>query len=308
MPLASSSPVAYPVRAVRLIVPFPPGGSTEFTARSVAEPLREILGQPFVVEARVGEFGLVALRELLHADPYTLMVGSVNTNSIAPVVFRRTMNFDYDTAIVPVSRLAEFPSVLLTGPSLRATTLLELIDEARAARGKVRNGTDWIGSYPDIDATQLGKAARFEVVNVPKAGGADGLLAALVAGELDMLFLNTRTARTAVHASHIKAVAVTGPTRLAGFPDVPTLEESGFPGIGTCHWHGLFASSRTPDEIVRVLHHAVTRTLHLDKVRALFESAGGRATPSASPLQFVEELRRERAHWETIIADVNPCS
>jgi tripartite-type tricarboxylate transporter receptor subunit TctC len=107
-----------------------------------------------------------------------------------------------------------------------------------------------------------------------------------------MLFLNARTAMTAVQAGHVKAVAVTGPTRLAGFPDVPTLKESGFPGIGTCHWHGLFASSRTPDEIVRVLHRAVTRALNLDEVRALLP-AGGRVTP-ARLLQFVE-LRQERA-------------
>jgi tripartite-type tricarboxylate transporter receptor subunit TctC len=308
MDVVSSSPDAYPVRTVRLLVPFPPGGSTEFTASSLAEPLREILGQPFIVEARVGDFGLAALRELLHADPYTLMVGSVNTNSIAPVVFRRSMNFDYDTAIVPVSRLAEFPSVLLTGPSVRATTLPELIDEARTARGKVRNGTDWIGSYPDIDAVRLAKAAGFEVVNVPRAGGADGLLAALVEGKLDMLFLNARTASMAVHAGHVKPVAVTGPIRLAGFPHVPTLEESGFRGIGTRHWHGLFASSRTPVEIVRRLHHAVTHSLNRDEVRALFERAGGRVALSASPRQFAEELRQERAQWERIAADVNPCS
>jgi tripartite-type tricarboxylate transporter receptor subunit TctC len=142
MDVVSSSPDAYPVRTVRLLVPFPPGGSTEFTASSLAEPLREIMGQPFIVEARVGDFGLAALRELLHADPYTLMVGSVNTNSIAPVVFRRSMNFDYDTAIVPVSRLAEFPSVLLTGPSVRATTLPELIDECQ---DRARQGEEWHG-------------------------------------------------------------------------------------------------------------------------------------------------------------------
>jgi len=305
MPADVPPPSAYPARPVRLLVPFPPGGSTEFTARTVAEALQEILDQPFIVEPRVGDAGLTALRELLHADAYTLMVGSVNTNSIAPVVFRREMDFDYDAAIVGVSRLAEFPRVLVTGSSARAIALPEFIAAARTARGKVKNGTDWIGSYPDIDAVLLGKAAGFAVVNLPKAGGAEGLLAALINGELDMLFLNVRTASMAAGAGHVTPLAVTGPTRLPAFPDVPTLEESGFSGIGTRHWHGLFASSRTSGEIVDLLHGAVTRALNSDEVRARFEWVGARVATSASPRQFAEELREERARWERIVADID---
>lgn len=303
MPIDVQPPDAYPGRAVRLLVPFPPGGSTEFTALTVARPLQEILGQPFIVEHRVGNAGLAALRELVHADAYTLMVGSVNTNGIAPVV-RHRIDFDYDAAIVPVSRLAEFPSVLVTGSSARATTLPELIATARAARATVRNGTDWIGSYPDIDAVLLGRVAGFAVVNLPQAGGAEGLLAALINGELDMLFLNARTAGMAAGAGQVKPLAVTGPTRLAGFPDVPTLEELGFPGIGTRHWHGLFASSRMPGEIVGLLYGAVTRALNDDEIRARFERAGARVSPSASARQFAEELHEERAAWGRIVADI----
>src|SRR3974377_1976111 len=112
MSSGTTQAAGYPNKPVRFLVPFPPGGSRDFTAKTVAERLQRILGQPFVVENTVGEFGIVALRALLDADEYTLLVGSVNTNSIPPVVFRKKIPFDYEAAILPVSRLAAFPSLL----------------------------------------------------------------------------------------------------------------------------------------------------------------------------------------------------
>lgn len=304
MKVMSTEAAGYPEKPVRLLVPFPPGGSTEFTARTVAKQMRKILGQPFVVENKVGDFGIVALRELVDADAYTLLVGSVNTNSIAPVMFRKRIDFNYDATVVPVSRLTEFPSMLVTRTSVPANTLQEFIDYARKNWGKIRNGTDWIGSYPDIDGVILGKAGGFEVVNVTNSGGADGLLAAIIDGDIDMVFLNTRTAGMAITAGRIKALAVTGPSRLAAFPIVPTMDECGFKGIGTSHWHGLFASSKTSAEIVRLLHLAVVRALNSDEVRTTFGNAGARVVPSESPERFATEIKREMAQWEKVTAEI----
>jgi tripartite-type tricarboxylate transporter receptor subunit TctC len=178
-----------------------------------------------VVEARVGDAGLVALRELARAAAPTLMVGSVNTNSIAPVVFAERIDFDYDAAVRPVARLVEFPSVAVTRRAVLAETLPAFIAHARRHWGRVRNGTDWIGSYPDIDAARLGQAAGIEVVNLARDGGALGLLGALVAGEVDLLFLNVRTAAMGIGAGTIRPLAVTGPRRLERWPDVPTMAD-----------------------------------------------------------------------------------
>lgn len=301
---ASTQAAGYPEKSVKLLVPFPPGGSTEFTARTLGAQMQKLLGQPFVVENKVGDFGIAALRELVHADAYMLLVGGVNTNSIAPVVFRKKMNFDYEATIVPVSKLTEFPSLLVTRASVPATTLQAFIAYAKNHWGKVRNGTDWIGSYPDIDAVILGKAADFAVVNVPESGGADGLLAALVDGDVDMVFLNVRTAGMGIKAGKIQALAVTAPSRLAGFPDVPTMGECGFTGIGTSHWQGLFASSRTPAEIVRLLHQTVIRALNSEEAKAAFGNVGARVVPSASPEQFAAEIKAEMAQWEKVSADI----
>jgi tripartite-type tricarboxylate transporter receptor subunit TctC len=270
----------------------------------VTAEMGRILGQPFAVEPRVGEAGIVALRALAGADPYTLMVGNVNTNSIVPALFAKKLGFDYDRAITPVSRLTEFPSLLVVKASVPANTVGDFLAHLQKTRGRVRNGTDWIGSYPDIDGLFLGKAAGIEVVNVPNPDAADGLLAAVAGGDIDMVFLNARTAGRGIRAGAIKAIAVAGPVRLRGWPDVPTMGESGFEGIGTPHWQGLFAPGATPPGIVRLLHRAAGQALEVAAVRAAFESVDVRVTPSASPGQFAEEIRAERARWDQVKGEI----
>jgi tripartite-type tricarboxylate transporter receptor subunit TctC len=295
----------YPARPVRVLVPLPPGGSTEFCARTVAAQMAKILGQPFVLEQKDGDRGIVALRALAAADPYTVMVGSVNINSIVPVLFEERLGFDASAAIAPVSRLTEFPSLLVVSAAVPARTLGEFLAHAKRAWGKVRNGTDWIGSYPDIDGLFLARAAGVELVNVPEPGGADGLLAALAGGRVDMVFLNARTSRRGIQAGAIKPLAVAGPLRLAGFPDVPTMAECGFAGIGTPHWQGLFAPGRTPADIVRLLHGAVVRALAAPELRAAFEPVDVRVTPSPSPEAFAAEIRAEQARWRQAKAEID---
>jgi tripartite-type tricarboxylate transporter receptor subunit TctC len=303
--VSAATPVAgYPARPVRVLVPLPPGGSTEFCARTVAAEMEKILGQPFVLEQKEGDRGIVALRELAGADPYTLMVGSVNINSIVPVLFARRLGFDAGSAIAPVSKLTEFPSLLVVRAAVPARTLAEFLEHAKKTRRGVRNGTDWIGSYPDIDGVFLARAAGIELVNVPEPGGADGLLAALTSGKIDMVFLNARTSRRGIEAGAIKPLAVTGAARLRGFPDVPTMAEAGFAGIGTPHWQGLFAPGTAPAGIVGLLHRAATEALGVPELRAAFETVDVRVTPSASPAQFAAEIRAEQARWSRIKDDV----
>jgi tripartite-type tricarboxylate transporter receptor subunit TctC len=297
---AGAPEAGYPDRPVRVLVPLPPGGSTEFCARTVAAEMARILGQPFVLEQKDGDRGIVALRALAGADSHTVMVGSVNINSIVPALFERRLGFDARTAIAPVSRLTEFPSLLVVPAAVPARTLAEFLAYAKRTWGRIRNGTDWIGSYPDIDGLFLARAADVELVNVPEPGGADGLLAALTGGRVDMVFLNARTSRRGIRDSAIRPLAVSGPVRLAGFPDVPTMAECGFPGIGTPHWQGLFAPGRTPAGIVRVLHRAAVRALEAPGLRAAFEAVDVRVTPSASPEEFAAEIRAERARWDEV--------
>ena len=289
---------------MRLLIPFPAGGSTEFTALTLAGPMGRLLGEPVLVEARVGDAGIVALRELAHAATPTLMVGSVNTNSIAPVVFAERIDFDYDRGVRPVARLVEFPSVAVTRHAVPTETLAAFVAYARRQWGRIRNGTDWIGSYPDIDAARLGRAAGIEVVNLARDGGALALLEALVADEVDLLFLNVRTASMGIDAGAIRPLAVTGPQRLDRWPDVPTMAESGFSGIGITHWHGLFASAGMAPDTLRALHRTAVGTLGAPAVRDAFIDAGARLIPSASPEEFAADLRTEMAQWRALHAEI----
>jgi len=289
---------------MRLLIPFPAGGSTEFTALTLAGPMSRLLGEPAVVEAHVGDMGIVALRALARATTPTLMVGSVNSNSITPVVFAERIDFDYDRGVQPVARLLEYPSMAVTRRAVPADTLAAFVEHARRQWGRIRNGTDWIGSYPDIDASRLGRKAGIEVVNLPHDGGALGLLDALVADEVDLLFLNVRTAGMGIAAGTIRPLAVTGLRRLDRWPDVPTMAESGFPGIGTTHWHGLFASSGVDADTRRALHRTAVETLHAPDVRQAFRDAGARLTPSPSPEAFAAEVRAEMAEWRTVRAEI----
>jgi tripartite-type tricarboxylate transporter receptor subunit TctC len=290
---------------VRLLIPFPAGGSTEFTALTLAGPMGRLLGEPVVVEARVGEAGLVALRELARATAPTLMVGSVNTNSIAPVLFAERIDFDCAAAVRPVARLVEYPSVAVARRAVPAETLPAFVAHARRQWGRIRNGTDWIGSYPDIDGARLGRAAGIEVVNLARDGGALGLLDALVTDEVDLLFLNARTAGMGIQAGTIRPLAVTGPERLARWPDVPTMAESGFPGIGIAHWHGLFASAGVAPDALPALHRTAVDALATPAAREGFREAGARVTPSASPEAFAAELRAEMAQWRALRVELD---
>ena len=195
-------------------------------------------------------------------------------------------------------------SVAVTSRAVPAETLTGFIEYARRQWGRIRNGTDWIGSYPDIDAGRLGRAAGIEVVNLARDGGALGLLDALVAGEVDLLFLNVRTAGMGIDAGTLRPLAVTGRERLDRWPDVLTMAESGFPGIGIAHWHGLFASSGIAPETLRMLHRAAVEALEAPAARDAFREAGARLTPSASPEEFALELRAEMAQWHTVRAEI----
>jgi tripartite-type tricarboxylate transporter receptor subunit TctC len=290
---------------VRIVVPFPPGGSTDFAAKAIAAHLQASLGQVVVVDSVVGDRGVAALRALASADPHTLMVGSVNSNAITPVFFRSTLGFDYRRAVTPVSRLSDFPSLLVVRASAPAMTLADFLAAAKRSRRAIRNGTDWIGSYPDIDALMLARAAGVGVSNVELPGGADGLLDALVADQVDMLFLNARTAGVAVKVGTVKALAVVGDARLDALPGVPTLGECGFAGIGTHHWQGLFAPGTTPTPVVQRLHQAVLDALGRDEPRRAFERAGGRVTPSASPERFAAELDAELGRWDAVREEIS---
>jgi tripartite-type tricarboxylate transporter receptor subunit TctC len=292
----------YPSRPVTLTLPFPLGGSTGYTATVLARELGAALGPPFTVETKTGHFGINALRHLVdNPDGHTLLVGNLTSNSMTPVFHRDKMGFDYLKEITPISKLADFPSVVMTQLSFPADTLAGFLAHLKKTSGRLVYGTDFLGAHVDVDAINLGKASGLKVA-YHATDGASGILADLLAGCTDVAFINVATATANI--GKYNPLAVYGPQRLSNFPDVPTMAEAGFPGIGIGNWQGLFASRRTPPDIIARLHRAVVAAMSTASAKEAFRFVGAAITTSASPEEFAAEIRSEMAVWEPMRPEI----
>jgi len=293
----------YPDKPIRLVIPFPPGGSTGYAAKVLAGELEKILGQPVTLDVKPGNFGINALGELVgKSDGYTMMVGSIITNSMTPVMHRQDIKFDYDGEIMPVTRLADFPSVMMVSPSVTANTVKEFLTALQKSSGKLTLGTDFIGTFVDADTIMLAKTAGLKVSYHPNPNGANGILADLIAGKCNIALLNVATATANI--GKFKPLAVTGARRLANFPDVPTMTEAGYAGIGTNNWQGLFASRQTPADIIQLLHQAAIKAMNSPEAKAAFDKVNAAITTSETPANFATEIKGEMVTWQQMLPEV----
>jgi tripartite-type tricarboxylate transporter receptor subunit TctC len=284
------------VNAITLVVPFPPGGSTDFTARILAERLAEVLERPVDVVTRTGDFGYNAVRALLagSADS-TFLIGNVNSNSVMPVVLRGRAEFDHWQVVQPITRLAEFPSVVCTHMRFPADTLDAFIAHLKRTTGRVRYGTDFLGTFVDVDiidmCDRVGLERACKTVN-----GALGILQDLEAELTDLAMLNVATATA--NTGRLKPLAISGPNRLKNFPGVPTLAECGLAGIGTSNWQALLASRQASPEIVRTLHKAAVEAMEDCQTMQHFAAIDARVSLSESPEQFEVQIKAEAEQWQ----------
>lgn len=301
-PASSAGHEPYPAKPVTLILPFPLGGSTGYTATVLARELETVLGQRFSVEPHTGHFGINALQHLVdNPDSHSLLVGNLTSNSMTPVFHRDKLHFDYLAEIAPITKLADFPSVVMTQLSFPADTLADFLAHLKKTSGRLVYGTDFLGAYVDVDAINLGKAAGLEIA-YHATDGASGILADLLAGRTDVAFINVATA--SANIGKFKPLAVYGAQRLRNFPNVPTMAEAGFAGIGTGNWQGLFASRHTPADVVARLHRATLSAMTSATARQAFRDVDAAIVTSNSPDAFAAEIRSEMATWERMKAEI----
>ena len=294
---------AYPEKPIRIVIPFPPGGSTGYAAKVLAVELAKVLAQPVVIDAKPGNFGINAISEIVgQSDGYTLLVGSVITNSMTPVMHQQDIKFDYDNEIIPVTRLADFPSVVMVSPSEKANTVRDFLASLKQGLGKLTLGTDFIGTFVDVDTIMLAKSAGLKVSYHANPNGANGVLADLVAGKSNIAFLNVATATANI--GRFKPLAVTGARRLSNFPDVPTMAEAGYAGIGTSNWQGLFVSRQTPADIVELLHRSAIQAMNSPEAKAAFEKVNAAIVTSESPARFASDIKAEMSTWQQLLPEV----
>jgi tripartite-type tricarboxylate transporter receptor subunit TctC len=294
----------WPVRPVTVICPFPPGISTDILTRAVAGALGNALGQQFIVENRPGASGNLGGSAAAKAAPdgYTLFVGTLGP-TVANKFMYKNIGYDPERAFAPITMLGSSPLIIVGSPKVPAANFKELIAYAKGNPGKLNAGTVGPGSQAHITLELINKLAGTSIVHVPYRIATQAL-PDLISGDLQVGFNYIPTFVPAVQNATIRGLAVTSMERLKDLPDVPTVNESGFPGFEASGWNALFAPAGTPREIVDKVNTAVNAYLKSDAGRAQLGKMGmtaGGGTPEA----LKAHLDRETAKWGPIIKEAN---
>jgi tripartite-type tricarboxylate transporter receptor subunit TctC len=297
----------YPSKPVKIVVPYAPGGATDITARLFGEQLKNILGQQFVVESKPGAFGILGIEEMARSKPdgYTLFIGNVSTNAITPVIYQKKFSINFDKDVVSVSRLAIYPSFLITTTTnFDVKTVKELVEQAKKNPGKLRYTSAGVGSFPHYDMALFARRADMNMIHIPNKAGAAGMINDLVVGDAHAAVINSASTAAMIKAGKLRPIAVIAEKRLAEYPDVPTLAEAGFPGVGTLHWQSMFAPAGTPKEVLATLFKAIVEASKVPQLQEAFAKQLVSVKPSESLDEAQTWLKSEIASWKKITAEV----
>jgi len=289
----------YPNRPVRMIIPFAPGGASDFVGRLIQPRLAELLGQQVVVENKPGASGNIGVAETARSAPdgYTVFLGNVGSVAINPGVFPNlAVNPVKD--LIAVTQVVDVPGVLVAHPAFPPSTVKELVDYAKANPGKVNYASPGSGSQNRLEMENLRKAAGgLEMVHVPYKGGAGPAVSALVAGETHIMFVTASSAMPMVGAGRLKVLAVAASKRLQPLPNAPTMQEAGYPGFDTGSWQGIFVPAGTPKDVVDKLYDVTVRTMKSPEVGERLAKGGVEVVTSASPGAFGQFVAAETQRW-----------
>lgn len=291
---------SWPARPVRILVPFPPGGSSDLTARLVAQRMQEALGQPVLVESRVGAGGTIATEAVAKAAPdgYTLLLAVAGPQVIAPLLQKTAYHPVRDFAAV--SNVNSNPQALLVHPSVQARSVRDLIGLAKAQPGKLNISTAGPGSLIELSALMFNQMAGLELALVPYKGGAASAAAA-VSGEVHATFANPSDAIPQIRAGKLRALGVTSAAAFGPMPEVPTMTES-VPGFVVETWNGILAPAGTPAEIVNRLSRIVQDFARDPAMRQRMAEMG--STPIGdAPEAYRVFLEQQYAFWGKFIRE-----
>jgi tripartite-type tricarboxylate transporter receptor subunit TctC len=304
----AQAPDKYPSKPVKIVVPYGPGGATDIVARILADQLSKSLGQSFYVENKPGAFGMIAIEDMVHspADGYTLMIGNVSTNAITPIIYASKMKIDYAKDVVPVTDTVDIPAFLVaTTKNFDVKSVPELIAYAKKNPGQIRYGTVGNGSYPHYDMAYFAKrAGDLDMVALPNKSGASGVINDMLTGSTQVAFLNVASSAPQVKAGSFRALAVVNHARLPDYPDLPTMQEAGFSGVGTIAWQGLFAPAGTPKEVLQAIFNATVAAMKTPEAADAFKRQTFNIVPNASLADAKTWLAHEIDTWRKITSEV----
>jgi tripartite-type tricarboxylate transporter receptor subunit TctC len=293
---------SYPTKPIRLIVPFPPAGSTDISARAVASKLGERLGQVVVVENKPGAGGNIGTDVTAKSPPdgYTLVVGTVGTHAINMSLYSN-MPYDNIRDFAPVILLSTTPNVLVTKPGFPAQSVADVIRMAKAKPGELTFGSSGSGTSIHLSGELFNSMAGTKMTHVPYKGSAP-MLIDLISGQVNMAFDNLSSSMAHIKAGKLKALATTGAKRAPALPDVPTIAEAGLAGYDSTSWNAIYAPAGTPKEIVDRLNRELKAILESPDTRKYFAEQGAEAG-GGTPAELAAFTRAETAKWQKVVKD-----
>ena len=290
----------FPNRPIRLIVPFSSGGPADAIGRLAATGLQAALGQPVVVDNRVGAGGRLGAEAVAKAAPdgYTLLL--CNIGDTMAMSLYKSMPYNFERDFAPVSLLASSPFLVAVHPSVPAQDFKQFLALAKSKPGTLTYGSAGTGVSSHLSGEALKVKAGIDIVHVPYKGQAPAM-ADLMGGHIAFMFANPVTTLALVQSGKLRALAVTGNTRFSGAPDIPTVSESGVPGFEAETWFGIAAPAGTPELIVNRLAAALAKVMNSNDVRNTLESGGAKVIAS-SPGEFSRRIKSDIANWREVVS------
>jgi len=292
----------YPVKPLRLLIPFPPGGSVDLVGRIVATKLGERLGRQVVVDNRAGAGGIIATELAANSPPdgYTLLVLSM-AHAINPWIYK--INYDPIRSFVPIASLGNGASVLTVHPSVPANSVKELVALAKSKPGQLHFAHAGVGSFVHTSSVLFATMAGIDVVQVPFKGGAPAMID-VIGGHTHVVLNSLVASMPHIRSGKLKPLGVSGTQRSDLLPDVPTIAEAGVPGYSAANWWGVAAPAGTPQPVIATLHKEITAVLSSDEVQKRF-AAEGAVVVQMSTAEFTKFVETELEKWGKVVKEAN---
>lgn len=302
LPLDSASAQSFPTQPIRLVVPFAAGGTTDLTARILAERMGVELGQQVVVENIDGAGGTVGSESVARARPdgYTLILHVASTSAINPFLYPN-LSFDIREDFKPVALMTRVPNIFLVRKDFPADTVQEFVAAAKAHPGLYNYGSSGNGTVLHLSGALFAKEAGIDIVHIPYRG-AGPAMNDLVAGIIDILFDNLPTGLVQIEAGNVKALAITTKERSPALPDLPTIAESGYPNYESFSWSAIYAPAGTPDAVIARLSEAAIATAHDPETVSRLSDLGAEVIGS-TPEELADFRDRMLDYWGPIVAE-----